>query len=263
MIVKSCWASFYVGMNNWTLHFRLFGIPVSIHPSVFIVLLVLGGGLTAQGAADLSMMLLFVVAGLLCLLCHELGHALVAKLGYGARPVIEIAWLGGVTQTDVAPPSRGLAILMSLAGPLATLVPGLVCLVILGAQLGSLGTALAVVGVGALPMDWGSALFGSLVTPEGMMRLETMQTSVLMFYVLTNMVGLFWCVLNLVPAVPLDGGHVCALLTRSPLTAARIGVVSAGVVAVLLGWYTQSVWNLLLFGWLAYYNYRVMQSLSR
>lgn len=249
-------------MNNLIIRCRLFGIPTSIHPSVFLILLLLGSGMSASGSVDVSVMLFFVVSGLLCLISHELGHALTAKLGYGAHPQISIAWLGGVTETDQAPPTRALALMMTLAGPLATLLPGLVCILLLGAQIGSVGTALGWTAYQVLPFDWGAPLLESLGDLEAALRIEEQNRALLLFYLITNMIGLFWCVLNLVPALPLDGGHVCAMLSRSLLTAARVGVVSGAVAAVLLGWYTQSVWNLLLFGWLAYYNYKLMRHFS-
>lgn len=76
------------------LHFRLFGVPVAIHPSVWIVLAILGGGLHVNNAAGLLPIGLFVIAGFISLLAHEFGHALVGKWLCGNQVSIELAYMG-------------------------------------------------------------------------------------------------------------------------------------------------------------------------
>ena len=49
------------------LNFRLFGIPVSIHPMSWVILAVLGGAFGVSDGDDLSRVAVFVVAGMLCL----------------------------------------------------------------------------------------------------------------------------------------------------------------------------------------------------
>ena len=78
-----------------SLYFELFGVPVLIRPSSWIVLALLGGGLGISNGTDVSNVLVFVVAGMLCLLVHEFGHALVGRYLGGGEPCIEIAGMGG------------------------------------------------------------------------------------------------------------------------------------------------------------------------
>ena len=59
-------------------HFTLFGIPVYIRPSFWVVLAIFGGALSISSVEDLIYPALFVIAGFVAILSHEMGHALVA-----------------------------------------------------------------------------------------------------------------------------------------------------------------------------------------
>ena len=101
------------------MRFRLAGFPVEIHPSFFILAVLLG-----LGAGDLRLILLWVVVVLVSILVHELGHAIVGR-SYGLQPQIRLYSMGGVTSWSSGrrlTPRQ--SILVSLAGPAAGLALG-------------------------------------------------------------------------------------------------------------------------------------------
>ena len=104
------------------------GFPVSIRPG-FIALLVLAI-VTSPGALG------FWLAGALAVLTltHELGHAATAR-AFGADAEIALDLMAGYTSFV---PTRAMSIrertAVILAGPMAEIVPGLVALILLGAN---------------------------------------------------------------------------------------------------------------------------------
>src|SRR5690606_32903300 len=74
--------------------FRLFGVPVSVHPSSVVVVLLLGWLSGYQRPATLG-----IWAGVVyvSLLIHELGHALTAR-SIGSDVSIELNGFGGLTR---------------------------------------------------------------------------------------------------------------------------------------------------------------------
>ena len=95
------------------LRFRLLGVPVTIGPSILLLLALFGLSL-----GDLVAIVLWVVIGVASIVLHELGHALVARAA-GAEPTITLAGLGGVTRYQPTGRSgqRSWRLAISLAGP--------------------------------------------------------------------------------------------------------------------------------------------------
>ena len=148
-------------------HFRFFGIPVRIEPFFLLVIVLLGFGLYSGWLLGA-----WIVIASVSVLVHELGHA-VAFRAFGASPAIVLHGMGGLTsaQADLTP---GKSIVVSLAGPLATLIP---------------------FGIPAIIV----ATSGSVDSVEGRALLEQVL-----------FVNVVWALLNLVPLLPLDGGNVLA-----------------------------------------------------
>ena len=173
---------------------RLFGITITIDWSwLFIFLLVTwnlagavfprlhpdwGTGLTwglAVGAA-----LLFFAS----VLAHELAHSLVAKAqGLPVRN-ITLFLFGGVSNVQREPPSPGKEFLMTIVGPLTSLVLGAVFLLLGGLGLPDLTNVADPAGIYA--------------------RLGPLATLLLWLGTVNILLGLF----NLIPGFPLDGGRV-------------------------------------------------------
>ena len=98
------------------LHFSLLGFPVRIHPWFWIAAIILG-----SSAREPVLVFLWVVAMLLCILLHELGHALVMR-AYGYHPSIVLHSFGGLAIPhaggyDVRRPGPWGDMLISFAGP--------------------------------------------------------------------------------------------------------------------------------------------------
>lgn len=150
------------------LRFRLGSFPVSVYPSFLIAAALLGYAFMDAWQT----LLLWIVVVFVSVLVHELGHAVVA-LAFGGRPEIQLEGFGGVTFPRL--PQRISAwkqILLSVAGPVA-----------------GLGLGLAAWALGrALPPEPGSP-----------------SATVLLLFQVTS---IDWAVLNLLPVIPLDGGHV-------------------------------------------------------
>lgn len=182
------------------LNFSLFGFPVSIDLSFFLI-----GAIIAFQVVSLRWvallwvaMFLFVIAA--SVLVHELGHAFAAR-ALGAHPTIRLHVMGGVTQFQPpTPPTRLETIGVSLAGPFAGFALGLI--VLLARQ------------VVDDPVAGGLA--------DNAWR----------FLILIN---LGWGAINLAPVLPLDGGHVMESLIpgeenkRRRIASAASVIVGAGI----------------------------------
>lgn len=152
-------------------HFRLLGFPVRVGYG-FILFMILLAIVPRNGGQEFGLWLAGGVA--VFTLIHELGHAVVARRA-GAEAAITLEFMAGYTSYRAAKPiSRPWTIAISLAGPLTHI---------------ALGTA--VLGaMGANPLD----------------RASMMQQSV-------AAQAIWWAgpvigLLNLIPVLPLDGGHV-------------------------------------------------------
>ena len=78
--------------SPYDLHFRVFGIPVRIHPSFWILSAVFGWG-TLQ--AGFGFLLLWILCFFISILVHELGHILMGMI-FGRRGHIVLYGFGGL-----------------------------------------------------------------------------------------------------------------------------------------------------------------------
>ena len=189
---------------------RVAGVPVHVSPTWFIVAAVITIGfaplvrrqLPDLGAGTYAVTFAFAVLLYASVLLHEVSHALVAR-GFGL-PVrgITLHFLGGYTEIERASPTPARDLVISAAGPAVSLAVG--------------GLAL----LAAAPVD------------------EPISEFLLLELALANLiVGVF----NLLPALPLDGGHMLRSVVwrvtgdehRGTVVAARAGQVLAGLVLVL------------------------------
>lgn len=232
----------------YDLRFRLLGFPVRVHPWFWIVTLLLNGdGLLRIGPQYL---LLWVVVVFVSILIHELGHALAFRR-FGERAEIILYAFGGLAVPRGVVSGRWRRILIALAGPFAGFL-------VFGALYGT------------------NAAFGWALTngPE-----------VAFLYIQLVFVNLYWGLLNLLPVFPLDGGQVsrelCTgrwgyrgtrvslkvsfvtallIVAYSLFCAIDIGEFGAGVTLGFPWWVPRgSVYLAILFGFLAYESYRLLQ----
>ncbi len=180
------------------LRFRLGSIPVEVHPSHLLFSGLLAWSLLpprlpvrqpevwpyrqllapdAPGYA--GTVVLYVLAWMLIVfvaaLVHQLGHALAGR-AFGYRPSITLMWLGGTTRPHAPSPIPWLRrVAFHAAGPLFGLLLGA------GAWLGK-GPVAPSSEVLAFFLDW------------------------------TGKVSLVWTFINLLPVLPLAGGHITSTL---------------------------------------------------
>jgi Zn-dependent protease len=192
---------------------RIAGIPVGMHWSVLVIVVVIGWilgasvlpamvpgepraaywGIAAGGA------LLFVAA----LLAHELAHAVVAgRKGVAVRSITLWA-LGGVAELGGTPPTARADLAIAVAGPATSIGAGLV-----------FGGAWAAVGAGGGP--------------------ELLQAALLWLAVMNGLLAVF----NLLPGAPLDGGRILRavlwMVHGDRARAARAATTAGRVVGVAL-----------------------------
>jgi len=230
------------------LNFRLFGIPVRVHPFFWLIGVLLGP--LQSGVRE---MLIWMVAFFVGILLHEFGHAWTMR-AYGFRPWITLYGLGGMASYDhgLAFNSRGSAparqILISAAGPGA----GFVLAALVVAAL--MATGHSVEYAFGLP-------YGFIVRPAELVFSlpATLFVDDLLF------VTVVYGILNLMPIYPLDGGQISReiCLSINPRDGIRqsliLSMVAAAGLALLAA--TASSWFVVfLFGYLAYSSFAAMQA---
>jgi stage IV sporulation protein FB len=152
------------------IRFSLFGIPVAIEPFFWITLVILGGASGADNAAEILNIGLFVIAGFISILVHELGHALTAR-SFGAHARITLQAFGGYAAYAGVSLNRWQSFLVTAAGPGVQILLGL------------------------------AVYFLMQFLPNLSEQGET-------FLYTLVLISFFWAILNLLPVVPLDGGQM-------------------------------------------------------
>ena len=181
------------------LRFELLGIPVGVH-FTFLFMAVLGLGVYT--GIELAY---WTLAAFIAILLHELGHALTARRFGASGVTITLFALGGVTSYQpTAKMSQGRLFLVSAAGSAVGILAGLV-----------------LIGLGR------AGLF------------ESVPRVIDVFIVSFIYVALIWGILNWIPIVPLDGGHMVLHFVgifnpeRAPLIAQIVTWIAVAVVVPL------------------------------
>ena len=179
--------------------FRLLGFPVHVGAG-FVVFMVLLAFINDGG--EFGWWLAGSVAGFT--LIHELAHALVARRA-GAEATISLEFMAGFTSYHAPHPlSRPWTIAISLAGPLTHIATGCALLVLLGGDPSERPSAFVEPKVAAV--WWAGPVIGAI---------------------------------NLIPVLPLDGGHATTTVldrflpgrAETVMTYASVGVTVAALVA--------------------------------
>ncbi|HRI64946.1 MAG TPA: site-2 protease family protein [Polyangium sp.] len=212
------------------MNFTLFGIDVEIEFSFWLscILFSYRSVDTSKGLAGLLPVLIWTVVLFVSILVHEYGHALAIRR-HRIQPEITLHFMGGKTTWRALLPLRRIdQVIISLAGPFA-------------------GFLLAAVIYGV-----------TRNYPHVVARLpEPVQDTIA--YLLFANVG--WGIFNLLPVLPLDGGHVLehALGPKRIRITATISMVVGGVAALFflrLG----SFWAAYIMGLGAFQSLRILQA---
>jgi Zn-dependent protease len=204
------------------MRFRLFGVDVQVQ--MFFWLMAAFFAYPDLMAGRYGNVAVWVAVVFVSILVHELGHALAVKR-HRIEPEIALHGMGGTTSWQPGSSlSRVDHIVISLAGPFA------------GFALGGLVYALV------------------HFAPELVRRLPALGQHAVAMLLYVN---IYWGMVNLIPVLPFDGGHVLEHALgpkRGRLTAAISGVVGLGV-AILAG-LNGMIWMAMLFGMGAVQSYQ-------
>ncbi len=190
---------------GWSLRVaRIAGIDIRIHVTFFVLLAWIGLAYYAEGGIEAAVDgVAFVVALFACVLLHEFGHALMARVFGIPTPDITLLPIGGVARLQRMPDRPGQEIAVALAGPVVNVV-------------------IAVV------------LFQMHGSRSDLSQIEAFASSKLGLLPKLAVVNIWLALFNLLPAFPMDGGRVLravlALFMRyatATQVAARIGQAMA------------------------------------
>ena len=203
--------------------FTIFGIPVQVQPFFWITLAIIGGALRADSSAAILNIGLFVVAGFVSVLVHELGHALTARK-FGAHSSITLQAFGGYAAYSGASLTRRQTFAVTAAGPAIQILLGLAAFFLLRAMPN-------------LPPNASYFMF------------------ILMW------ISIVWAVLNLLPILPLDGGQMLNVVLgpqRIKITLWTTIIVAVGV-GLLLFQRTGSILFPLFLGMFAWQAFQALK----
>ncbi|MCA9041876.1 MAG: hypothetical protein KDA65_16095, partial [Planctomycetaceae bacterium] len=175
------------GPTQFDLRFHLLGIPVVVHPSFWLLAVLFSWWPERVDLTMIGMACIFI-----SILIHEMGHAILQRK-WGDIFNIQLHLYGGAASFIPGPgytPRR--SILVSLAGPFAGFVlAGLAWLI-----------------------QWGAPqidVIYDFLTSDRRYAEYFVHSTERLFYL-----NLIWGIFNLLPIMPLDGGHVslevCQLL---------------------------------------------------
>ena len=209
--------------------FSIFGIPVEIQPWFWLTLGLLGSLWTGDGAsaAGILMIFLFILAGFISVLVHELGHALVGRK-FGAQTAITLHAFGGYALFPGANFTRWQDFLVTAAGPAVQVV------------LGGIFLAISLTAEGIPPLGRSFVFFVWIIS----------------FY---------WALLNLIPMLPLDGGRLLASILgpdRIGLTL-KIGIGVGVLTAITILYFTGRPFFPMFLGLMAFQNWQELNHRRR
>ena len=198
------------------LRFGLFGFPVEIRWTFWLAAVLLSGNLGATDSGAIARLTAWVLAMLISIIWHELGHA-VAFRRFGWRSEIELYHFGGLAKPVGGGPqlSRFESGFVALAGPFAGFF-------LWGAILATL------FATKMIPMA--SDQFG--------LKYFIAVPSIANSEFLTSFVGdllqinLLWGIINLFPVLPLDGGRVMEAVKGNTRHALQISVYAGFGIAI-------------------------------
>ena len=237
--------------SPYDLRFTVAGIPVRVHPLFWLITVLLGF------SSNLFQLFIWILVVFASILIHELGHALAMRY-YGLSSHIVLYHMGGGAVADsvlwgskwanvALGPNQN--ILIALAGPVSGfLFAGLVILIV--SLTGGSVVTTWLLGFIPLPLTPALAFGGQYLS---------------IFVALMLWVNIFWGLINLLPVQPLDGGNVARNLfvQYDPYDGLRKALwlsVITGALLALVGLIAfRSLYMALLFGFLAYQSYQMVQ----
>jgi Zn-dependent protease len=191
--------------SQFELNWRMFGIPVRVHPFFWVVSAIMGWDFLRLGV---EFLVLWIACVFVSILIHELGHVLMGRI-FGSHGHIVLYGFGGLAVGSSGLRYHWQRIAVYLAGPVAGfIVFGLVWWLM---QSADLRDSAPLVRVGVRKLIW---------------------------------INLYWGFLNLLPIWPLDGGQISRDLLDwfSPERGVRMALGLSFVVSGLFAINAISMW---------------------
>lgn len=188
------------------LRFSFFGFPVEVQWHFWLMAAIVSGVGSMEGVEGMQLLVLSIAIIFVSILIHELGHALAMRKFHDRRVTITLYSFGGLAQGSLRQP-RMSSLIISAAGPAFSL-------------------ALGVLG-------W---LVDRAFPVNHWLAVEAVDVWL--------WVNFGWTVINLLPVLPLDGGHILEAALgpfrlRTTLIISVIAAASVAALAVTTGrWFT-------------------------
>lgn len=204
------------------IRFRFLGIPITVEPWFWLTMAFIGGGLSANSTEALLRVALFVFAGFISILIHEMGHALVIRK-FGLPTQITLTTFGGYAAHPAGILSRKKSFLVTAAGPAIQIVFGL--------------------------LVW--LIYVNSTMPSN---------NIEYFVFILAAISIIWAIFNCLPIFPLDGGQMLASILgpRRAKVLHMTGIICAviiGLIGLNFGYYLV----LVFMGLFAWQNYQMLQ----
>lgn len=181
----------------------------------------------ASGQDTVLLMALFILAGLVSILVHELGHAL-AGMMFKAKPYIVLQSFGGYAAFPGSQFTRLQSFIVTAAGPLIQIVLG----------------AVTLISLPFIPVE--KIFFAHFVATLAY-------------------ISIIWAILNLTPVHPLDGGQIlfAAMGPRREKLAWQISMVSGIIIGIAMIMYRIFPYMGMMLLMMVYQNYQTYNSIYR
>lgn len=209
------------------IQFALFNIPIRVLPWFWVTLAFIGGVLDVDTKSAFFDLLLFMLAGFISILVHELGHGLTAK-HFGKHVEIVLQAFGGyAAYSGGMRLSRFQNFLITAAGPAIQILLGLVVMVLVKQVEG--------------------------LSPNGKY-----------FFTILYVISFLWAILNLLPILPLDGGRILetALGPQRLRLTLQISMSVAVAIAALGLIFNLGLLLPIFMGIMAYESYKALKEIS-
>jgi Zn-dependent protease/CBS domain-containing protein len=178
---------------------RIFGIEIKIHVTFFLLLAWIGWLYYRSGGTPAAIDgVVFVILIFVCVLLHELGHALAAA-HYGIKtPDITLLPIGGVARLERIPEKPSEEIVVTVAGPAVNVLIAAVLWIAIGLT-------------------------------SGFPDPQTLQHTELSMTVRLFAVNIWLVIFNAIPAFPMDGGRLLRALLALRMNYARATQIAASI----------------------------------
>ena len=197
---------------------KYYGTKIEIHWTFFLIIAwIILTEVVSGGSIDRILFnLQFILAVILCVFLHEMGHAMAAKhFGIKTKKIVLLP-IGGISTNDITTNSPKEEFLITAAGPIVNII-------------------IAIILFFAVPVhDYISLNLGQYFTALSDFSFRT-------FFFFLFIVNVALVIFNMIPAFPLDGGRILRALldlkfdrVRATKIAATIGNIIA-MILLLIG----------------------------